>query len=74
MPAVLLQALPYVENDVSRLTFINNVNACMLFLPFVSYFEGSIILTVLLQEGIVYARGCQNTKNAWLELLGLDYG
>lgn len=33
-------------NDAWRLTFINNANACLLFIPFVLYFEGSMLLAV----------------------------
>eukprot|EP00752_Nemacystus_decipiens_P006798 g6103.t1 len=37
------KALPHVANDAWRLTFINNANACLLFIPFVLYFEGSML-------------------------------
>ncbi|CAM9652801.1 unnamed protein product [Pylaiella littoralis] len=37
------KALPYVMNDVWRLTFINNVNACFLFIPAVLIFEGDTL-------------------------------
>lgn len=40
------QALPHVMNDAWRLTFINNANACLLFIPFVLYFEGGMLLAV----------------------------
>ena len=40
------QALPHVMNDAWRLTFINNANACLLFIPFVLYFEGSMLRAV----------------------------
>ncbi|CAM9204872.1 unnamed protein product [Ectocarpus fasciculatus] len=37
------KALPHVMNDAWRLTFINNANACLLFIPFVVYFEGGML-------------------------------
>lgn len=33
-------------NDAWRLTFINNANACLLFIPFVVYFEGAMLREV----------------------------
>ena len=43
---IAVQALPHVENDAWRLTFINNANACILFVPFVAYFEGPTLWQV----------------------------
>lgn len=40
------QALPHVMNDAWRLTFINNANAVLLFIPFVLYFEGGLMWAV----------------------------
>ena len=40
------QALPYVMNDAWRLTFINNANACLLFLPVLFFFEGAMLWEV----------------------------
>lgn len=40
------QALPYVMNDAWRLTFINNANACLLFVPAVFFFEGAMLWEV----------------------------
>eukprot|EP00542_Grammatophora_oceanica_P013557 CAMPEP_0194047654 /NCGR_PEP_ID=MMETSP0009_2-20130614/25096_1 /TAXON_ID=210454 /ORGANISM="Grammatophora oceanica, Strain CCMP 410" /LENGTH=199 /DNA_ID=CAMNT_0038693325 /DNA_START=576 /DNA_END=1175 /DNA_ORIENTATION=+ len=37
------KVLPAVDDNHWRLTFYNNINACMLFLPLVAYFEGDII-------------------------------
>eukprot|EP00904_Undaria_pinnatifida_P003370 jgi/Undpi1/13033/HiC_scaffold_8.g02696.m1 len=37
------KALPYVMNDAWRLTFINNANACLLFLPVLFFFEGAML-------------------------------
>mmetsp|Transcript_14403 Transcript_14403/g.40012 ORF Transcript_14403/g.40012 Transcript_14403/m.40012 type:complete len:384 (-) Transcript_14403:76-1227(-) len=39
--------LPAVDNDHWRLTFYNNVNACILFLPFILVFEHQPILQAL---------------------------
>lgn len=33
-------------NDAWRLTFTNNANACLLFIPFVLFFEGSLLWEV----------------------------
>ena len=38
------RVLPAVDNDHWRLTFYNNVNACLLFLPLIAYFEASVII------------------------------
>lgn len=35
-----------MKNDAWRLAFINNANACLLFIPFVLYYEGSAIMKV----------------------------
>ncbi|CAN0520127.1 unnamed protein product, partial [Scytosiphon promiscuus] len=40
------KALPHVKNDAWRLTFTNNANACLLFIPFVLYFEGGMLWEV----------------------------
>jgi len=37
------KVLPAVDDNHWRLTFYNNVNACVLFIPLVVYFEGEII-------------------------------
>lgn len=50
------QALPHVMNDAWRLTFINNANACLLFVPFVVYFEGSMLLEVSGHSAILVVR------------------
>lgn len=44
------KVLPAVDDNHWRLTFYNNVNACVLFIPLVAYFEGSIILGALNQQ------------------------
>lgn len=36
--------LPAVDDNHWRLTYYNNVNACLLFIPLVLYFEGRIVL------------------------------
>jgi GDP-fucose transporter C1 len=36
--------LPLVEDNQWRLTFYNNVNACLLFIPLVLYMEGNVLL------------------------------
>ena len=38
------KVLPAVDDNHWRLTFYNNVNACILFIPLVAYFEGRTIL------------------------------
>ncbi|CAM9385268.1 unnamed protein product [Choristocarpus tenellus] len=38
--------LPYVNNDAWRLAFINNANACFLFLPFIYFYEREILIDV----------------------------
>ena len=50
--------LPSVDNDHWRLTFYNNVNACILFLPLILYFEYATItesLHLQLSSGIFWA-------------------
>mmetsp|Transcript_38142 Transcript_38142/g.43536 ORF Transcript_38142/g.43536 Transcript_38142/m.43536 type:complete len:368 (-) Transcript_38142:120-1223(-) len=37
------KVLPAVDDNHWRLTFYNNVNACVLFIPLVAYFEGKLI-------------------------------
>ena len=41
------KVLPAVDDNHWRLTFYNNVNACFLFLPLVTFFEGDILLEAL---------------------------
>lgn len=43
---LLAQVLPHVQNDAWRLTFVNNANACFIFLPFVLWFEGATLVEV----------------------------
>lgn len=38
------KVLPAVDDNHWRLTYYNNINACLLFIPLVAYFEGSAIL------------------------------
>lgn len=38
------KVLPVVENDHWKLTFYNNVNAIILFLPLMAYFEGAALI------------------------------
>lgn len=38
------KVLPVVDDNHWRLTFYNNVNACMLFIPLIAYFEGRVIM------------------------------
>ena len=44
------KVLPAVDNDHWKLTFYNNVNACILFMPLISYFEAHIIFTAMWKE------------------------
>lgn len=39
--------LPVVEDNHWRLTFYNNVNASFLFIPFILYFEGDVLLNCM---------------------------
>eukprot|EP00538_Stauroneis_constricta_P011546 CAMPEP_0119556528 /NCGR_PEP_ID=MMETSP1352-20130426/8444_1 /TAXON_ID=265584 /ORGANISM="Stauroneis constricta, Strain CCMP1120" /LENGTH=352 /DNA_ID=CAMNT_0007603495 /DNA_START=147 /DNA_END=1205 /DNA_ORIENTATION=- len=41
------KVLPAVDNDHWRLTFYNNVNACILFLPLILYYETSTIIAAM---------------------------
>lgn len=41
------RVLPAVDDNHWRLTFYNNVNACVLFIPLVVYFEGNLIAEAL---------------------------
>ena len=41
------KVLPAVDNDHWKLTFYNNINAIVLFLPFMAYFEAGIIYQAL---------------------------
>lgn len=45
-------------NDAWRLTFINNVNACLLFIPFVVYFEGAMLLEVSVSLALCWYYCC----------------
>lgn len=38
------KSLPYVEGDKWLLTYVNNANACILFIPLISYYETDILL------------------------------
>jgi GDP-fucose transporter C1 len=44
------KVLPAVDNDHWKLTFYNNVNACILFLPLIIYFELPIIIGAFNQQ------------------------
>lgn len=53
--------LPVVEDNHWRLTFYNNVNASILFLPLILYFEGEVIATAMdnqLRNGIFWSAMC----------------
>jgi len=43
------KVLPVVDDNHWKLTFYNNVNACLLFIPLVIYFEGDVIKTSIEQ-------------------------
>jgi len=38
------KTLPYVEDDKWLLTYVNNANACILFIPLIAYYESDILL------------------------------
>ena len=44
------KVLPSVDNDHWKLTFYNNVNACILFLPLILYYEYTTIIESLHQQ------------------------
>merc|ERR1711935_946283 len=53
--------LPVVEDNHWRLTFYNNVNASILFLPLILYFEGEVIAKAMdgqLRNGIFWSAMC----------------
>jgi solute carrier family 35 (GDP-fucose transporter), member C1 len=41
---VLSQVLPAVDNDHWRLTYLNNINACIMFAPLVWWFERDALI------------------------------
>lgn len=41
------KVLPVVDNDHWKLTFYNNVNACILFMPLMAYFEAHTLVAAL---------------------------
>lgn len=45
-PGYAAQMLAYVQKDAWRLTFVNNANACILFLPLIYLFEGRLVAEV----------------------------
>lgn len=44
------KVLPAVDNDHWKLTFYNNVNACVLFMPLMAYFEAHILFEAMSKE------------------------
>ena len=44
------KVLPAVDNDHWKLTFYNNVNACVLFMPLIAYFEAHTIFSAMTKE------------------------
>jgi len=44
------KTLPAVDNDHWKLTFYNNVNACVLFMPLIAYFEAGTLYNALGQQ------------------------
>ena len=42
------KVLPKVDNDNSQLLFYNNLNACVLFLPFIGRFESQVCDALML--------------------------
>lgn len=44
------KVLPAVDNDHWKLTFYNNVNACVLFSPLIAYFEAHVLFAAMTQQ------------------------
>ena len=59
------KVLPAVDNDHWKLTFYNNINACVLFAPLIAYFEAGTLYNALGQQmlsplfwGAMMVAGC----------------